>query len=140
LGRGSQGNKRPILAPTTANLTTITLIWFLLSLNSYWIPNFIESQSIGMASIRCTTFSAKKIHDSMYREEGTGTKRDSSPLSEMMKIPHARYNSKLMNSIWGLYNQYAPHAFQKNQELSSLLVPPASGLIRVGRDMTSSHH
>lgn len=29
--------------------------------------------------------------------------------------PH-RYNSKLMNSIWGAYNQYAPHAFQKNLE------------------------
>lgn len=29
--------------------------------------------------------------------------------------PH-KYNSKLMNSIWGLYNQYAPPAFQKNLE------------------------
>lgn len=32
--------------------------------------------------------------------------------------PLARYNGKLMNSIWGLYNMYGPHAFQKNTELA----------------------
>ncbi|CAL1288730.1 unnamed protein product [Larinioides sclopetarius] len=26
------------------------------------------------------------------------------------------YNNKLMNSIWGQYNLYAAHAFQKNNE------------------------
>ncbi|OQR67824.1 hypothetical protein BIW11_04689 [Tropilaelaps mercedesae] len=30
--------------------------------------------------------------------------------------PLARYNGKLMNSIWGLYNMYASHTFQKNIE------------------------
>lgn len=27
------------------------------------------------------------------------------------------YNSKYMNSVWGLYNRYAPQAFQKNLEV-----------------------
>ncbi|KAH7637051.1 hypothetical protein DERF_009323 [Dermatophagoides farinae] len=26
------------------------------------------------------------------------------------------YNLKFMNSVWGLYNRYAPQAFQKNLE------------------------
>jgi hypothetical protein len=27
-----------------------------------------------------------------------------------------KYNGKLMNSIWGMYNMYAPPSFQKNNE------------------------
>ncbi|XP_003748237.1 uncharacterized protein LOC100900143 [Galendromus occidentalis] len=30
-----------------------------------------------------------------------------------------KYNEKLMNSIWNLYNMNAPHAFQKNAEIVS---------------------
>lgn len=28
--------------------------------------------------------------------------------------PLLKYNSKLMNSIWGLYNRYSVHNFKKN--------------------------
>ena len=35
--------------------------------------------------------------------------------------PPAKYNDKLMNSIWGLYNQYAPPSFQKNSEGESVV-------------------
>lgn len=30
--------------------------------------------------------------------------------------PPAKYSYKFMNSIWGLYNRYAPPSFQKNSE------------------------
>jgi hypothetical protein len=30
-----------------------------------------------------------------------------------MDHPPAKYNSKLMNSIWGLYNRYSVHNFKK---------------------------
>ncbi|XP_022658585.1 uncharacterized protein LOC111249895 isoform X1 [Varroa destructor] len=39
--------------------------------------------------------------------------------------PPARYNGKLMNSIWGLYNMHASHAFQKNIELAPGVAHPS---------------
>ena len=33
---------------------------------------------------------------------------------------HHNYNSKFMNSVWGLYNRYAPQAFQKNEEVAKM--------------------
>lgn len=35
------------------------------------------------------------------------------PMGDMYK-----YNLKFMNSVWGLYNRYAPQAFQKNEEFT----------------------
>lgn len=32
-----------------------------------------------------------------------------------------KYNLKFMNSIWGMYNRYAPQAFQKNYEAAQRL-------------------
>lgn len=86
-----------------------------------------------MASVPCTSFSAAKIHENIKKEkqqqhhnqkpqfmgEGSLPKGNelpptSKPFLEIL-TPH-NYNSKLMNSIWGLYNRYAPDAFQKNSE------------------------
>ncbi|XP_052128648.1 uncharacterized protein LOC113201682 isoform X2 [Frankliniella occidentalis] len=37
--------------------------------------------------------------------------------SEMaFEHPPLKYNSKLMNSIWGLYNRYSVHNFKKNTD------------------------
>lgn len=41
-----------------------------------------------------------------------------SPVCQTAEALH-KYNEKLMNSIWGLYNMNAPHAFQKNTEVGS---------------------
>jgi len=41
--------------------------------------------------------------------------RNTSNEAEVNKVL-TNYNSKLMNSIWGQYNLYASHAFQKNSE------------------------
>lgn len=83
-----------------------------------------------MASVPCTAFSAAKIHEAMKKEKQqqkqqqfmeedifpkeNETLQPSKPFVDIL-TPH-NYNSKLMNSIWGLYNRYAPHAFQKNSE------------------------
>ncbi|XP_050472842.1 uncharacterized protein LOC126864946 [Bombus huntii] len=36
------------------------------------------------------------------------------PPSEGRELTPLKYNSKLMNSIWGLYNRYSVHNFKKN--------------------------
>lgn len=36
-----------------------------------------------------------------------------------------KYNSKLMNSIWGLYNRYSVHNFKKNTDADDLAVAAA---------------
>lgn len=62
-----------------------------------------------MAAIPCSMFTASKVHESLLDERAGGR------TAPCERIPH-QYNSKLMNSIWGLYNQHAPPAFQKNNE------------------------
>ncbi|KAF7998384.1 hypothetical protein HCN44_009782 [Aphidius gifuensis] len=42
-----------------------------------------------------------------YKKNLTDEARELTPL---------KYNSKLMNSIWGLYNRYSPHNFKKNTD------------------------
>jgi uncharacterized phage-associated protein len=36
--------------------------------------------------------------------------------SAVLEQPPAKYNSKLMNSIWGLYNRYSVHNLKKVTE------------------------
>ncbi|CAL1288729.1 unnamed protein product [Larinioides sclopetarius] len=78
---------------------------------------------IPMASIPFASYSASKIHDHVRAKQ----KFDESQYGESdTKIFHhnafgvekmlQNYNNKLMNSIWGQYNLYAAHAFQKNNE------------------------
>ncbi len=38
-------------------------------------------------------------------------------IPKKLDFDYHNYNSKYMNSVWGLYNRYAPQAFQKNEEL-----------------------
>lgn len=47
-------------------------------------------------------------------------------LFELLEIDKMlpKYNGKLMNSIWGQYNLYAAHAFQKNSEGSFGFMDP----------------
>lgn len=62
-----------------------------------------------MATIPSSTFTASKVHQSIVNERPGGH------VDQSEQLP-LQYNSKLMNSIWGLYNRYAPPAFQKNNE------------------------
>ena len=74
--------------------------------------------SIFMAAIPSSMFMASKVHQSLL-EEREGDKCSFG----QQELPH--YNDKLMNSIWGLYNRYAPHAFQKNNEPERDMAPGA---------------
>ncbi|EFN89380.1 hypothetical protein EAI_00311 [Harpegnathos saltator] len=41
---------------------------------------------------------------------------NSRPPLEGWELTPLKYNSKLMNSIWGLYNRYSVHNFKKNTD------------------------
>lgn len=41
---------------------------------------------------------------------------NSRPLLEGWELTPLKYNSKLMNSIWGQYNRYSVHNFKKNTD------------------------
>ncbi|XP_064482370.1 uncharacterized protein LOC135395090 [Ornithodoros turicata] len=72
-----------------------------------------------MASVPYTIHSAVCLHQNLKRNE-----QDNSvaPINtQEATLP--RYNPKLMNSIWGLYNRYAPHSFQKNCENTVAQLP-----------------
>lgn len=53
-----------------------------------------------------------------YTEENSGEPTSKIFRQNILGIDQVltNYNSKLMNSIWGQYNLYAAHAFQKNNE------------------------
>ncbi|KAG8230177.1 hypothetical protein J437_LFUL006109 [Ladona fulva] len=72
-----------------------------------------------MSSIPQAMHAACKVH--MNLEDG-GLWQTSSLLEDkgqqkgVMDHPLAKYNSKLMNSIWGLYNRYSVHNFKRVTE------------------------
>ncbi|CAG2117848.1 unnamed protein product [Medioppia subpectinata] len=75
-----------------------------------------------MSSIPFTTFSAIKVHQTIKQEKDRqktfgGTQSADMPNNKYTDRSQHNYNSKYMNSVWGLYNRYAPQAFQKNEEL-----------------------
>ncbi|XP_015791207.1 uncharacterized protein LOC107367949 isoform X1 [Tetranychus urticae] len=79
-----------------------------------------------MSSIPCATYSASKVHEYVRKDQKGGKKHSMKDINnsgsftlfaDTQDEPQYHYNHKLMNSIWGLYNQYAPEAFQKNQEV-----------------------
>ncbi|XP_011879507.1 PREDICTED: uncharacterized protein LOC105568433 [Vollenhovia emeryi] len=56
----------------------------------------------------------------MEKKENTEEKKEnifnSRPPLEGWELTPLKYNSKLMNSIWGLYNRYSVHNFKKNTD------------------------
>lgn len=80
-----------------------------------------------MAAIPQGAFAACKIHwneerailmSMMEGEEKTGKENmfNPRPPLEGWELTPLKYNSKLMNSIWGLYNRYSVHNFKKNTD------------------------
>ncbi|KAI2798670.1 hypothetical protein RDWZM_000150 [Blomia tropicalis] len=81
-----------------------------------------------MSAIPFTTFSVKSIHDMVRariqqeekdkgRKNDLGSSKDESSNLKPFGGEIYNYNLKFMKSVWGMYNQYAPQAFQKNEEL-----------------------
>jgi len=83
----------------------------------------VEEAVLSMASIPVACYSASKVHDHVkakynYDESYHGQEKRKPFRHNTFEIDKVlpNYNSKLMNSIWGQYNLYASHAFQKNSE------------------------
>ncbi|XP_047031647.1 uncharacterized protein LOC124638681 [Helicoverpa zea] len=70
-----------------------------------------------MASIPPSAFSASRIRDTQRDMKiSNKTKGNESTKffnTTFMEWSPLKYNSKLMNSIWGLYNRYSPHNVKK---------------------------
>ncbi|XP_045774617.1 uncharacterized protein LOC123873681 [Maniola jurtina] len=81
-----------------------------------------------MASIPPSAFSAGRIRETQRDMKVSNIKKGAEPTqyfrTKLMELSPLKYNSKLMNSIWGFYNRYSPHnvkkvndAFTFNEEL-----------------------
>ncbi|XP_048510336.1 uncharacterized protein LOC125500702 [Athalia rosae] len=82
--------------------------------------------------------SSKKGHQHFYN----GNK----PIMQNTELTPLKYNSKLMNSIWGLYNRYSVHNFKKNTDSKdsglvagwgALFAPSASQISATAAHLTS---
>ncbi|CAK9811935.1 hypothetical protein ANTQUA_LOCUS7023 [Anthophora quadrimaculata] len=83
------------------------------------------SDCMRMAAIPQGAFAACKVRNNLERNvmitpirgRGKGGKENifnMRPPLEGRELTPLKYNSKLMNSIWGLYNRYSVHNFKKN--------------------------
>ncbi|XP_077519638.1 uncharacterized protein LOC144129394 [Amblyomma americanum] len=80
-----------------------------------------------MASIPYTMHSTMDLHKKLTDEQSKNVGVLYEPPTSTVKTTLPKYNPKLMNSIWGLYNRYAPHSFQKNCEIPCCSVPGIAG-------------
>ncbi|CAL7946934.1 unnamed protein product [Xylocopa violacea] len=79
-----------------------------------------------MAAIPQGAFAACKVRRNLERDamittmerENAGKENafNMRPPLEGWELTPLKYNSKLMNSIWGLYNRYSVHNFKKNTD------------------------
>ncbi|KAL4703551.1 hypothetical protein ACJJTC_010171 [Scirpophaga incertulas] len=98
------------------NTCTIKSIWF----------NLCKAcQAKTMAAIPPCTFTAARIRETQ-RDNDMKLAKNTPKLNDFTKffetnfseLSPLKYNSKLMNSIWGLYNRYSPHNVKKITEAS----------------------
>ncbi|XP_052889828.1 uncharacterized protein LOC128298129 [Anopheles moucheti] len=73
-----------------------------------------------MACLPQSAFAVHKIRQAQNDKDltvarMTGDKQGPRYLNKnILDLTPVKYNGKLMNSIWGLYNRYSPHNFKKN--------------------------
>lgn len=85
-----------------------------------------------MASIPQGAFAAQKVRQSLSKVDdngGTYSKMKDEKRYQKVLFPPAggeqsplKYNSKLMNSIWGQYNRYSVHNLKKNADAKQVLL------------------
>ncbi|XP_029160375.1 LOW QUALITY PROTEIN: uncharacterized protein LOC114932375 [Nylanderia fulva] len=79
----------------------------------------IPQSALAVHKVRCNNERAVSIM-SVRGEKGKSEEKENMfkswrPL-EGWELTPLKYNSKLMNSIWGLYNRYSVHNFKKNAD------------------------
>uniref|UniRef100_A0A182QLL7 Uncharacterized protein n=1 Tax=Anopheles farauti TaxID=69004 RepID=A0A182QLL7_9DIPT len=73
-----------------------------------------------MACLPQSAFAVHKIRQAQHEKDLTvarmmGDKQGPRYMDKnTLDLTPVKYNGKLMNSIWGLYNRYSPHNFKKN--------------------------
>ncbi|XP_053671060.1 uncharacterized protein LOC128721342 [Anopheles nili] len=80
----------------------------------------ISEDYSNMACLPQSAFAVHKIRQAQNEKDLTvarlmGDKQGPRYLNKnTLDLTPVKYNGKLMNSIWGLYNRYSPHNFKKN--------------------------
>ncbi|CAG9564674.1 unnamed protein product [Danaus chrysippus] len=76
-----------------------------------------------MASIPPSAFSSARIRETQREMQISNIKKGNEPTKyfhrKLMELSPLKYNSKLMNSIWGFYNRYSPHNVKKINDAMS---------------------
>ncbi|CAF4879466.1 unnamed protein product [Pieris macdunnoughi] len=77
-----------------------------------------------MASIPPSAFSAARIRETQRDMKVSNIKKGGGEPTKfyhtkLMELTPLKYNSKLMNSIWGFYNRYSPHNVKKINDAST---------------------
>ncbi|XP_063984301.1 enoyl-CoA hydratase domain-containing protein 3, mitochondrial-like isoform X3 [Diachasmimorpha longicaudata] len=100
--------------------------------NAGLVSKVVNNDQLGcckMAAVPQGAFAVRKVRETHQRNvlfvkmtkkegddrdcRGGGFKKN---LTEGRELTPLKYNSKLMNSIWGLYNRYSVHNFKKNTD------------------------
>ncbi|XP_055840177.1 uncharacterized protein LOC129907824 isoform X3 [Episyrphus balteatus] len=77
-----------------------------------------------MSSVPQAAFAVRKLRNLNEKEMTVAKLRMKSEMPDMrnnlankklIEYSPVKYNSKLMNSIWGLYNRYSPHNIKGNE-------------------------
>jgi len=78
----------------------------------------IPQGAFAVRKVRCNN--EHTVSMSAMNKEKTEEKKENifnpRPSPEGWELTPLKYNSKLMNSIWGLYNRYSVHNFKKNTD------------------------
>ncbi|XP_034106808.1 uncharacterized protein LOC117569670 [Drosophila albomicans] len=104
----------------------VTKLWYqLCDLSNLFAPEFSLLNNLRLNIVDMAlpqgAFAACKLREqfqerdmilSRLRAANNADKADNNTQREYLPV---KYNDKLMNSIWGLYNRYSPHNVKKNE-------------------------
>ncbi|XP_067626331.1 uncharacterized protein [Eurosta solidaginis] len=102
-------------------------IWAVKKIISDFVLENCEACAI-MAALPQGAFAVCKLREMRHRDllvariRSAKDKKDTKNINTQKKLTEytpAKYNDKLMNSIWGFYNRYSPHNIKGNEYDSS---------------------
>ncbi|XP_015593847.1 uncharacterized protein LOC107267100 [Cephus cinctus] len=115
------------------------------SLSRKEIANLLFDKCLGcqrMAIVPQGAFATRKVRQNQERafmiskmaekgsdNESKGNGYSTKSSTEVRELTPLKYNSKLMNSIWGLYNRYSVHNFKKNTDANDGAIAAAWGAL-----------
>lgn len=79
----------------------------------------VPQSALAVRKVRCNN--ERAVSMSVRGEKGKSDEKKENTFKswrplEGWELTPLKYNSKLMNSIWGLYNRYSVHNFKKNTD------------------------